>query len=505
MEALAPVPTLSGTQVTPSLVQGVYLNAAAAEDPEYAEIGRMVGLGPAFRVAGAAGRGLMSIPGVRPAVEGLGQTLARPAVGVPLALGGSLMATSGEAQAPTALGARATEAQTALDDARRRLRDLETRRTGLQARFDRYDPENVTRLTADQIKEAQEALGATVDGKMGPQTRGLIAQYRRLLQTQIDALGPTETTIRADIRTAEERRAESERLDLADAGRRAMDESQPGWLEAWGPTVGAWAGGGIGGHLFRDWLARGTRRRAETLRREVDATSAQLGQGDLTTRIGRLNELWTQGSPRTAPPFAFTPSGSPSLHMPSPVAPMASVTHEIAPGMMGGNMTRPVLPADQLYRPSAGALYGPTAATVGVGGAESGMSQFLMLPAAQRELQAAEAALREQGPTPEGVARLRRAQQQVAIWTAMQNLGRGFAGGALTAEMMHPLRSLPRPSMAAAEAERGALDLALHPRAPLPPAGPPPPAPVFDARVGRWRLNGGFVAAPPGAPRPGGS
>jgi len=61
----------------------------------------MLGMGPAFRLAGAIGRGAMSIPGVRQGVEGVGQALARPAVGVPLALGGSLAATTGEAQAPT--------------------------------------------------------------------------------------------------------------------------------------------------------------------------------------------------------------------------------------------------------------------------------------------------------------------------------------------------------------------------------------------------------------------
>lgn len=511
-------PTLAGTETEPrpTLVQGPDIGAVAAEDPAAAEIGRMVAMGPLFRGAGAVGRVIMSIPGVRPGLQALGGTLARPAVGVPLALGGSLAATSGEAQAPTALGARTTEAQTALDEARRRLRDLETRRTGLQTRIDRYDPENLAKLTEEQIKEAQTAVGATADGRIGDRTRAAIADYRRRLQAEIQSLGPSETTIRADIKTAEDRRAEAERLDLADSGRQALEESQPGTFQTLMPTVGSYVLGGAAGHGLRQWLARGTLRRAETLKREVDAMSAQLGQGDLPTRISRLNELWTQGRPPTpfnrgtAPPFAFTPSGSPSLHTPSPVAPWSSVTHEVAPGMMGGNMTRQVLPPDQLYRPGLGTLYGPTAATMGIGGAESAASQLLMLPRAQQALQEAQATLDSKGPTPENVDRLRRAEREVAFWTGMQNLGRGMALGGLGAEMMHPLRSLPRPSMAAAEAERGALDLALHPRAPPPvPPAPPPPAPLAPAPLPlahqfQPRQGGRFSGPPvypPGDPR----
>ena len=500
------VPSLSDAETLPTPVRGTDLNEVMAQDPTGAMIGGMVGMGPALRLAGMAGRGVMSIPGMSEAVGATGRTLAKPAVGVPLALGGSLMATTGEAQAPTAMGARTSEAQTALESARKRLADVEGERRRLQERVAKFDPENISRLSESDIKEAQTAVGTTADGKIGPRTRAAVEEHRRRLQAEIAALQPRETTARTDIKTAEDRRTQAEQMDLQDAGRKALEESQPGFLEQWGPTVGAYGLGAVGGHALRNLLARGTTQRAAAQKAEVDAISAQMGQGDIPTRVGRLNELWTEGNRRSAPPFAFVPSGSPTLHTPSQVAPWSSVTHEVAPGMMGGQATRTVMPPDQLYRPSLGTLYGPTAATMGVGGIESAGAQFLMLPGAQRELEAAQAAMERQGPTPENVDRLTSARRQVAIWEAMQNLGRGVAGGALTAEMMHPLRSLPRPSMAAAEAERGALDMALHPKAPPPPPlppGPPPPGPVWDARVGRWRLNGGFVAAPIGAPRGG--
>jgi hypothetical protein len=72
------------------------LARAAAQDPAGAEIGRMVGLGPAFRAITGVGGAVMGSP----PVQALGRALARPAVGVPLALGGSLAATTGETQAP---------------------------------------------------------------------------------------------------------------------------------------------------------------------------------------------------------------------------------------------------------------------------------------------------------------------------------------------------------------------------------------------------------------------
>jgi hypothetical protein len=372
---------------------------------------------------------------------------------------------------------------------------------------ERFDPDKFdwTSGTPEErrqrISAAQEAIGATPDGQSGPKTRAALAAYRARILQQIAALEPRETKVGEEIKAAEDRRSSAEKMDLEDAGRRMLAESEPGMLESWGPTVGAYGLGGLGGHIFRNALARGTTRRAAAQKAEVDAVSAQLGKGDIPTRIGTLNELWTQGAPPTpfsrgtAPPFAFTPSGSPSLHTPSPVAPWSSVTHEIAPGMMGGNTTRSVMSPDQLYRPSLGTLYGPTAATMGVGGVESASAQFLMLPRAQKELEEAQAAMDRQGPTPENVNRLTAARQQVAIWESMQNLGRGFAGGALTAEMMHPLRNLPRPSMAAAEAERGALDLLLHPRAPVTTPTPPTPIPpthhipgAYQNRAGRWMV-----------------
>lgn len=513
VQEMGQIQTARGEQV-PALFEGADLQGMAAEDPAGASIGAMLGHGPALRALGAVGSGIMSIPGVRPVVEGAGRTLARPAVGVPLALGGSVAATTGEAQAPTRLGPRASEAQTNLDKARKKLEDHEARVKALQETADRYTPENRGKLTETDIRDAQQALGVRVDGKRGPETNGVLDRRRQQLLAEIAQLAPTEKTIREEIKTANDRRTAAERLDTEDAGRKALEESQPGPFESMAPTFGAYGLGMAGGHMIRNWLSRGATARAASQKAAAETTASQFGQGDLPTRIGRLNEFWTEGGAgRSAPPFALTPSGSPSLQTPSPVAPWSSVTHEIAPGMMGGQMQRTVLPPDQLYRPGLGTTLAPTAATMGLGGAESASAQFLMLPGARRELEQAQAILDSKGPTPENVDRVVTARRAVAFWEGMQNLGRGVALGALGAEAMHPLRNLPRPSTAAAETERGAIDLLLHPRAPVtPPTPPTPPTPAplplahssnYQPRAG-GRFAPGRPVYPPGDPRRGG-
>jgi hypothetical protein len=492
------------------LSSGMDLQSAVNADPAGAEVGRLVGLGPAFRVLGAAGS---AIAGSAP-VQWLGRQLARPAVqaGVtaPLAVGGAAAATASDTQAPAPtpqLGPRTTEAQTALEAARKSLKELEDERKRLQGLAQRFDPDQFdwTSGTAaerkERIKAAQTAIGTNPDGTSGPDTRAALAAYRRRQLAAIDALGPRESTIRADITKAEERRAEAEKLDLQDAGSRRLQEAQPGWLEQSAPWLGLPLGF-ASGYALRRGLGSLSQRRAATQTADANALAAQFGQGDVPARVGRLNRFWTEGSPRTgAPPFGFAPGGTPY--------PWTSQTHQVRPGIMGGNVQREVLTPDQLYRQSIGARFAPTATTQALGGVEAGIGH---LGSSYFGPQLAEAeAAANQEPTEANIQRLQRLRAAVAAFGFSERLGLGTMSGGLYGAAKHPMgRGGARPDVAAAEAERGALDMLLHPRATAPPVAPTPPAPApapaplalphtFQPRA-RGRFSGPPVY-PPGDPR----
>lgn len=211
-EAMAPVPSLSGADIAPSLVQGVDLGAAAAGDPAGAAIGQTVGLAPAFRAMSAAGGAIAGSP----PVQALGRALARPAVGVPLALGGSLAATTGETQAPPPSSTPMTRAD--FDRQNRRLGALPSLSDVVKAAeesvrgSDAYASLVERRATTAAKRMMDEAVAAA-----SARWRNESAQRPALETAEEERLGREYQAYRADLRKQQE-----DAIKAADERERAM-------------------------------------------------------------------------------------------------------------------------------------------------------------------------------------------------------------------------------------------------------------------------------------------
>jgi hypothetical protein len=228
---------------------------------------------------------------------------------------------------------------------------------------------------------------------------------------------------------------------------------------------------------------------------------ADLGKGDANERVGRLNQIWTEGGSRN-PPYAYSPGTRPYPWTAAPDAPPPGVSTVFTPRDPSATLN-----ASRLYRPGPLESYGPVAGTTLTGGYEWLQGEHNM-EEARRELIAAETAVAgKQAPTEVEMQRIRDARQGLAWATFLRNVGRGgIAGGAMTD--LHMRAHAPgRPNMGRAEAERGQVDLLLNPppALPPPPAGPSGPAMLPHSSTYQPRAGGRFAPGrpvyPPGDPR----
>src|SRR5678810_258987 len=253
----------------------------------------------------------------------------------------------------------------------------------------------------------------------------------------------------------------------------------------WAPWVERGAGL-LEGMLSRgaiNWMGRsGTR---ELSRRTADL-AGKMGQGDVPERVGRVNEFWQLGNQAGRAPFSFAPGAQPH------------------PWTTNPNAAAP----NQLFSRSVGQQTMPFVASAAPGAAELAYG-MAMEPGARREWDAANSVLnttdetgRQIGVTPTNVDRLGAAQNETKMWEGVARVGQGGLAGAVLSELKdRASHSSLRPSVAAADTERGRLATELNP--PPPPPRTPwstPQAPVsssWDAKVRRWRApSGGFVAGP---------
>jgi hypothetical protein len=444
VEDVAPVPTLSGAEVTPSLVQGVDLGAAAAEDPAGAEIGRMVGFGPAFRAAGAAGESLLE------GARGIGGLLARTPRATALGAGATaLTAGASEAEPPDV----ATQIAT-LQASQKRLNDENAalgmvpdpqdpqKRITFQQRFGNVGPNSAP----EEIRALQEFLASpqgyslySVDQNGRPvrpdgrwfARQGQVSGTQLALQAYLERL----RTERATRETGLSRIAgqlgplqeQSRRLE-ANATTAASEANMPYWQRAvrdYVPAVAGLAGGFVGG-LWRRGIRNSGDEASRITSAEADSLLAGAGTAPVGARVGAINQYYTRGggeAPFSLAPGAqagFAPSGAPQ-------------------GAMG------------LYPPSSPWMrqqdWGRTAG-FGVGGALGGARYLGIDREAVKEAQDRYDA----NPTRANADALRTAQYKAAASQSAMTAGLGaaFAYPAAAAAMRY--RS-PRPNLGAAEEE----------------------------------------------------
>lgn len=224
----------------------------------------------------------------------------------------------------------------------------------------------------------------------------------------------------------------------------------------WAPWIER-GGGLLEGMLTRgaiNWLSNsGTR---ETVRRASDLAS-RMGQGDVPERVGRVNEFWQLGRQSGRAPFSFAPDARP---YPWAINPNAA-------------------PPNELFGRSFGQQTLPFAASAALPAAELGYGMY-MEPQARAEWDAANSVLNERdetgrqiGVTPTNIDRLQAAKDETKMWEAVQRVGQGGLGGAILSEIKsRAAHSSLRPSVGAADTERGRLTLELTPQ-PQPPTPPP--------------------------------
>jgi hypothetical protein len=318
-------------------------------------------------------------------------------------------------------------------------------------------------LPTDAIREEQRTLArdgfyqGTIDGIDGDETqraRAAAAAARRETerrereQRERDeqrALEAARTDAdRERIRLDQEKlKAEREAAERAaeiqrQGSKRLQEVGEPGWFQNWGPML-AFPFGMAMGYFGRNRIGRYADKNAQTQATRADTLAADFGTGDLPTRIGRVNQFYTEGAPGRSPPFTFQAGQQPVPWSTNPAAPAA----------------------DELYRRSFSANYGPGAATIGPGLVEFGVGH-LGAAAAQHRIEAAERAIQEQGPTEANIQALLAARRDKALFESLDWFGRGTTSGGVVSELKSRLtRPNIRPSIGRAEAERGQIDIEL--------------------------------------------
>jgi hypothetical protein len=473
------------------------------------------GIDAAVSGAGALGRAaLASPPGqwvVRNVAEPVAGTISRnPTMAGFLAAGGVTAATPGQTADAPPLRERAPGARKAEADVRGRLATAEEDLRKAREDVARYDDRSFNWRDPDAVEAAQrnfqgmdirvrdpktgQMVPVPSDRRDGPLTRQGAAEYARRAAARVKDLEAGLAATRTELERAGTAVREAEGLDARDISARRMKElDEPTLVQRFGPNAGYFAGLGQGaverwmlGRAFRG-LERARTDRANTL-------MADLGKGDANERVGRLNQIWTEGGSRN-PPYAYTPGTRPYPWTAAPDAPPPGVSSVFSPRDPSATLN-----ASRLYRPGPLESYGPVAGTTLTGGYEWLQGEHNM-EEARRELIAAETAVAgKPAPTEVEMQRIRDARQGLAWATFLRNVGRGgIAGGAMTD--LHMRAHAPsRPNIGRAETERGAVDLLLNPPPALPPP-PPSPAVALPHSSSFQPRAGGRFAGPPDFPR----
>lgn len=299
------------------------------------------------------------------------------------------------------------------------------------------------------VKETQRRLKelgyytGPIDGKMGPQTQAAMQRYEqdRVQREQAEAerLKAQAEAERIQFereqaqRQAEQRAAGEQRM-------REIEESVSPFqriLRDYGPLVG-YIPGIIGGFMTRRGMVGSANRASQAAAERANKLVS--GEGDLQARMGGVNQFWQEGGARAIP---FAPSPRARFGMRSnPDAPSATTLYPQPPARAQWGGARDV-----------GVLAGA--------GAEAWVGHK-MAEDAQEEVRAAYEAV-QQDPSEANIQRLHAALDRAAMWETVGNLGRGMMLGYVGAAPKFRYQTT-RPDVAAAEAERTRLDLAINPK-----------------------------------------
>lgn len=339
-----------------------------------------------------------------------------------------------------------------------------------------------------------------IDGEEGPATKAAQAKYDASAAAR-DAREVEKLKAQAALKAAEAAGKETERKstegDLVEAKRKKGEERFQQaekdldpfnrTLRDWGPTAGYAAGTLLG------LLGKGAVNRASNKMSGAAATRANellnKEATDLPARAANVNQFWSEG--QNVPFFG------------SRTAPF-----EADPGKIPAFKSNPdAVPATDLYLPSRTKNAAVDLGAAGAFGAESLYAQEVMAPHAQKELEAARTAFKDD-PSESNLARLQAALNQSATAEALTNLGRAggisyLAGGI----KMH--RNPTRPDISKAEAERTRIDELLSGRGasganPAPTGSPPQTPPSTPSGSAATPPSLGSLQAPVATPIPSG-
>lgn len=328
----------------------------------------------------------------------------------------------------------------------------------------------------DQIKQLQATLKkggyyrGPIDGRMGPETqrakqaadeadklRVQQEQETARLRLQSEGIEAEKMKAQAALTTGNAQQAETERQRIADETRRAqreqgnerlrqMESDLPWYRRAvrdYAAPVG-YAFGALAGAGARAGVTKASNALSDRAAREAEKLVAAPAKG-LPARVAQTNEFWRKGGGEV--PFLPTPNAAPGFAANPKAAAM-----------------------DTLYAPSRAKNAATDLGISGAFGLESGVGQFVLSPAAQEELRAANEAAAVD-PSEVNIRRLQAAKDKASIMEAATNFGRA---GAITypAAALKMQRNSSVPKMTNAEAERLKIEELLRKRAAKQPIAP---------------------------------
>lgn len=370
--------------------------------------------------------------------RGRGGPPQRPRSGPPGGRGGAAATTAAAGGAAGVAAAGSASADTG--DSQAELASLSERITKLEADKSFFANASAVEIQERLRKEGFDLGKYGADGKIGADTAKAIQAYKQQIED--------------DLAQATGRRKELENEIAYDRTRPApwaegVREAAP-WL--------AFAAGGIGGKMLRGSAVKSAEKKALQTTANANAllnkapVKPAVGPAQeraLHQRYSNINRFWSEGGAGKNVPFKTTTSGEwRGQKAPDP----ASLYPEGSKYMRTGD-----------------------AAVMGTALAEGGAAQFIGVPAAQAELEKAQAAV-DQDANEANLTRLENARNMLAIANTVARVGFGVAAGRGAGVLSKPYKP-SRPNIQDAEAERAAL-LALSKRKPgggppVPPTAPP--------------------------------
>jgi hypothetical protein len=337
----------------------------------------------------------------------------------------------------------------------------------------RPEPTDAVKALQREMQQAGYYTGP-IDGRMEGGTAEAKRRYEADQQARAQAAAATQKlelektksdTERESLRLQQEKlnkeKTDAERADqiLREGSERMRDLNAPSlanYVREYAPMAALPLGMYLG-YKGRAAIGRYADVNAGNRAARADTLASEFGQGDLPTRIGRLNQFYTEGgSTRGQAPFTFRAGQQPIPWESNPNAPAAN----------------------QLYRLTPGANYGPVGAVAGPGFVEWGVGH-LGAGAAQNRIDEANRAIQQQGPTEANIQNLEAARRDKALFDTLDWLGRGTMSGGIATDLKYRLtRPNLRPSIGKAETERGQLDIELNRQQPVNPGGGSPNGPA---------------------------